>query len=256
MRKNRKLNFKSMFKHTKVSTLSKLILILTLLFVTFCIFPTVKKQIIQEEDVKKMSENVSRNDQNIEHLKELLKEKISFSKNYVNTISFANDIVLMKISGNNIEIFDDTNYSNTVTEYFSKKQLVLSEDYTAVISIPLLALDYGVNDKTGNVSITYDKDKIQLLAVDILKSSFSEDNIFYRNYDKEDLVAMQRNSLSNIKDSVLNKQNLNLAEQTIINYIFADAIMHNINEIELNGTNVDLSSEKQKQTFIQNLELN
>lgn len=165
----------------------------------------------------------------------MLKNKISFSKSYVSNISLENDITLLKENGFHREVIDSTNKNNVFTEFFTQKKLTLIESYSAILSINSENIIYDVNEKDGNVYVRYDKNKIEVLSVEINNTTFFENNAFFKTYSKDEYQATKNISKDAIKREFYNEKNIKKADENLIKFLVKDAKNHGLDRIYING---------------------
>ncbi len=110
--------------------------------------------------------------------KMMLKNKIAFSKSYIENISLDNNITLLEEKGFHKEVIDSTNHSNPISEIFTKKNITIIDSYKAILSIPSQNIIYEIDEDTGNIHISYNKEDIDILSVEITGSTFGFSGIF------------------------------------------------------------------------------
>ena len=171
----------------------------------------------------------------------LLKNKIAFSKSYVQNISLENDITLLTEKGIHKQIIDSNDHSSHFSEIFTKKNISLFESYSASLSIPSDAISYSINEENGDVSITYNKEDIDIFSVEITNSTFIENNIFYRSYNKTEYEATKSIGLQEIKKEFKSEKNLEKANESLIKFLVKDAKNHGIPKVIINGEPYNLT---------------
>lgn len=183
----------------------------------------------------------------IDVTKEKLKEKTKYVKTYIDNLSFDNEITLLAENGTYERPFDETNYSNFMTKFLTKKKIVWQFKYLAILSYPFDKLNYSVDMETGDLIVTYDNSNIKLLALDVKNSTFAEDTSLFESYSNEEILAHQSLAKDEITENFVNQDNLETAEVSLIKFILSDAISNNIQSIVLNNKFFDLQNTKDTQ---------
>lgn len=227
----------------KIKKLSNILLIIVISFASLIIFNKIYKNDILEMNKTTKNAEYQTNQTQILLEEENLSKRKNISREYISNLSFSNDITLLKKFAQYERLFDTTNYSNSIYQFFTKKKISWLVEYKAILSIPFTNLNYYINDNNGNVCVAFDKNDIELLSLDITNTPiFATDNSFLRYHSNEEIIANLSIITKEIKNNFLNNENLKNAETSLIKFILADAITSKkIDTIEINGTIFDLT---------------
>ncbi len=235
-----------------------ILVLLGLLFIGkyfFCNDSVEEKALDIELNQQVKDANYSTTENRIEISEEELSQRVIYAEEYVENLSFANDITLVKKFASYERLFDFTSYDNCVTEFFTKKKISWLIEYKAILSIPFNSLEYFVNEETGNVAVNYNKEDIELLAVDITNvPTFSKEKRFYESFSNEDILAHLKKIKGEITTNFVTEENYKLAETSLLKFILGNAICNgNLDIIEINGIPVNLTDEISNEKILNEL---
>ena len=249
-------------------TLRKFTKILTVFIFTIILGILIFKTVTYDNSIPKNSNILRIQDENkdanyqttqmeVSFIEQELAQKKIIAEEYISHISFENDITLVKKFAQYERLFDFTNYENGIKEFFTTKKISWLVEYKAIMSIPWESIEYGINPETNNVTVTYDKTDIELLAVDIVNvPTFAKDKVFYRSFSDKDIVAQLALIKKEITENFDSDVNKSLADMNLLRFILGNAVENGtIEEIEINGYVYDLTNETQNTSLLKSLDI-
>lgn len=171
---------------------------------------------IQHKNEVKIEQIVT--DKEIEERKiDLNQAKIDRANTFITSINTDTQLICTTINGNYNSKYQRKSDDEFV--FFNNASIEMVNSFVCKVGIYTSDIHFSVQNN-GNVSISYNKNAIQVLSTEITNTTYTDDkDIFGKAYDKKDMVAIIENNTQNIKDYVLsNDEYMSNAEKSLQQY--------------------------------------